>query len=40
MEPNMSLWFTLQYWKDLKICHFHLFKHEGLWMHIVGLNYI
>ena len=24
MEPNMSLWFTLEYWKDLKICPYQI----------------
>jgi hypothetical protein len=44
MEPNMSIWFTLEYWQHLKICHLldpmHIFKNVGhsLWKHLIGLK--
>ncbi len=44
MEPNMSIWFTLEYWRHLKIFHLldpmHIFKNVGhsLWKHLVGLK--
>ncbi|MCO5560062.1 hypothetical protein L7F22_013668 [Adiantum nelumboides] len=39
-----SIWYNLEYWKDLKICHLldpmHIFKNVGhsLWEHLVGLK--
>ena len=44
MEPHMSIWFTLEYLRDLKICHLlhplHIFKNVGhsLWKHLIGLK--
>ena len=44
LTPSISIWFRLEYWKDLKICHLldpmHIFKNIGhsLWKHITGLK--
>lgn len=44
LAQSPSIWYTLEYWKDLKICHLldpmHIFKNVGhsLWQHLVGLK--
>ncbi|MCO5571184.1 hypothetical protein L7F22_024918 [Adiantum nelumboides] len=44
LTPSISIWFQLEYWKDLKICHvlnpMHIFKNVGhsLWKHLTGLK--
>ncbi|MCO5560628.1 hypothetical protein L7F22_014244 [Adiantum nelumboides] len=44
LTPSISIWFQLEYWKDLKICHLldpmHIFKNVGhsLWKHHTGLK--
>ena len=44
MEPKISIWFSLEYWTNLKICHLldliHIFKKVGhsLRNHLVGLK--
>ena len=44
LTPSISIWFRLECWKDLKICHLldpmHIFKNIGhsLWKHITGLK--
>ncbi|MCO5601656.1 hypothetical protein L7F22_055779 [Adiantum nelumboides] len=44
LAQSLSIWYTLEYWKDLKICHLldpmHIFKNVGhsLWQHLVGFK--
>lgn len=44
MAPCISIWYNLEYWKDLKITHLldpmHIFKNvaHSLWKHLVGLK--
>ncbi|MCO5587908.1 hypothetical protein L7F22_041860 [Adiantum nelumboides] len=44
LTPSISIWFQLEYWKDLKIFHLlnpmHIFKNVGhsLWKHLTGLK--
>ncbi|MCO5607792.1 hypothetical protein L7F22_061993 [Adiantum nelumboides] len=44
LAQSPSIWYTLEYWKDLKICHLldpmHIFKNVGhsLWQHLVGFK--
>ncbi|MCO5584786.1 hypothetical protein L7F22_038718 [Adiantum nelumboides] len=44
LTPSISIWFQLEKWKDLKICHLldpmHIFKNVGhsLWKHLTGLK--
>ena len=44
MSTSISIWYTLEYWKNLKITHLldpmHIFKNvaHSLWKHLVGLK--